>query len=81
MSFIQRELERIQSALGKPGDEHYEQLWAAQQALAWALEPTGFKSPFCAITGSREALRGYSEGSRLPPLSGTSASIEDVLLR
>ena len=67
MGFIERELERIQSVLGNPGDPNFDRLFAAQQALAWALEPTGFKSPFCSITGSPEALASYSEGSRLPP--------------
>lgn len=66
MSFVQRELDRIQSALGVPGDPQYEQLWAAQQALSWALEPTGFKSPFCSITGSQEAAGDYWAGSRPP---------------
>jgi len=46
MSFIQRELDKIAVALRepRPADE-YRQLYAAQQALSWASEPTGFKAP------------------------------------
>jgi hypothetical protein len=29
------------------------ELYAAQQALAWALDPTGFAAPFTTITGTR----------------------------
>jgi hypothetical protein len=47
MSFIQRELDRIGNALRQtqpsPG---YAELYAAQQALMWALEPNGFKPPY-----------------------------------
>jgi hypothetical protein len=47
---IQRELERIECALRDPQtDERYCQLYAAQQALAWALDPSGFASPFATI--------------------------------
>lgn len=52
MSFIQRELDRIAIALRRaPSPECYARLYAAQQALSWAIEPTGFKSPYEAITG------------------------------
>jgi len=54
MSFIKRELDRISVALSDPCAPDYEQLYAAQQALAWALEPTGYKSPYDAIRGTRE---------------------------
>jgi hypothetical protein len=47
MSFIQRELDRIGNALTctQPG-KGYAELYAAQQALVWALEPSGFKPPY-----------------------------------
>lgn len=52
MSFIERELARIERALREPqSDEHYCQLYAAQQALAWALEPEGFARPSNVIAG------------------------------
>jgi hypothetical protein len=51
--FVQRELDRIAVALrGAPSPECYARLYAAQQALSWALEPSGFKSPYEAITGT-----------------------------
>jgi hypothetical protein len=47
MAYIERELNRIEAALREPQtDERYCQLYAAQQALAWATEPDGFKSPY-----------------------------------
>ncbi len=53
MSFIKRELEKIEIALHEPRlAEKYQQLYAAQQALAWALEPKGFKAPYKMITGT-----------------------------
>lgn len=46
MSFIQRELDRIGEALrADPGAPNYDRLYAAQQALAWVLEPEGFMPP------------------------------------
>lgn len=55
MSFVNRELERISVALGEPRSaEQNAQLYAAQQALSWALEPTGFKAPFQMIMSTAE---------------------------
>lgn len=46
MSFIQRELDRIVTVL-QDGFNHPNraELYAAQQALFWTQEPTGFASP------------------------------------
>jgi hypothetical protein len=53
MSFIQRELNRIEVALRQPqSGNRYAELYAAQQALAWAIEPTGFASPHATIMGT-----------------------------
>jgi hypothetical protein len=47
---VKSELERIECALRDPQtDERYCQLYAAQQALAWAMNPSGFASPFATI--------------------------------
>lgn len=57
MGFVQREIDRVNAALNKdPDGESYDRLYAAQQALSWALEPQGFKSPFDMIvpSGCRE---------------------------
>jgi len=53
MSFIQRELDRVSSALRSATPEIYEKLYVAQQALSWATDPDMFKSPFNLITGGR----------------------------
>jgi hypothetical protein len=71
MSFVQRELNRIQSALESHPECHAEP-YVAQQSLAWALEPTGFKAPFDLIVkGTREDSGDYSARSH-PPLSSDS---------
>ena len=47
MSFVQRELNRIQKTLVSViNTPEYDRLYAAQQALSWALEPNGAKSPY-----------------------------------
>lgn len=52
MSFIQRELDHIRTLLDTPErNPDYDRLYAAQQALSWALEPTGFAAPSMMITG------------------------------
>ena len=50
---VQRELDRIAVALrGAPSPERYGQLYAAQQALSWVLEPAYLAAPFDMITGT-----------------------------
>lgn len=53
MSFVQRELDRLSVALvATDRDEpRWKELFAAQQALAWALEPGAAESPCRMITG------------------------------
>jgi len=61
MSFVSRELNRIQAILSAtPKPERYTELYAAQQALAWALEPTGFQSPVSFVLDTREDEAGCS---------------------
>lgn len=70
MSFVQRELDRISAALGAPNQAEYDRLYAAQQALSWALEPTGFKSPYDEIMGTLANSTDYlSLSCPLPSLS------------
>lgn len=66
IGFVQRELDRIAVALREaPTPERYERLYAAQQALSWALEPNGFASPYDAITrGTQAAPVDCSENPR-----------------
>jgi len=55
MGFIQRELDRIADALRRhPDAGKYDCLYAAQQALSWAIEPSGFAAPYDSIMGIRE---------------------------
>ena len=54
------EQERIAVALRNgQRPECYRELYAAQQALSWALEPIAFASPFDAITGTPEERADY----------------------
>ena len=64
MSFVQRELDKISSALREPRfADQYDRLYAAQQALSWALEPDGFKRPYDMVTG----IPGGSEDCSATP--------------
>jgi hypothetical protein len=61
MGFIERELERIAAALRDPERKaEHRELYAAQQALSWAIEPEGFRCPYETITGTLEGLKGCS---------------------
>lgn len=63
--FVERELRRIEQALRDPQPaDRYCQLYAAQQALAWALEPSGFAEPYIVICEGRvQAIEGIQEDS------------------
>ena len=51
---IERELDRIAVELRKPiPDDRYTQLYAAQQALAWAKFPEGAMSPYDAVMNGK----------------------------
>lgn len=68
MSSIQRELDRVRSAI--PGADALlrDRLMIAQQALEWALEPSGFAPPYETIfPDSAASSAGCSAESR-PPL-------------
>ena len=69
MSFIQREIDRLHKAvLATPDDDQRrEVLYAAQQALSWALEPGGIMAPYEMITGTAAEPGGCSARSRQPP--------------
>lgn len=69
MSFIARELERIAIAMRDVQEEQsdrYAQLYAIQQALRWATDPTQFRSPYDMVMGTQEDLEGYSAPSHQP---------------
>ena len=50
---MQKEADRLRSALGEtPLGDRFNELYAAQQALAWAADPDSFKSPLNMIQQS-----------------------------
>ena len=59
MGFMNRELNRIALALREPQPpQRYAELYAAQQALSWALEPDGFRSPYSFLMSTSEGSAG-----------------------
>ena len=72
MGFIQRELDRLGDALrANPDANDYDLLYSAQQALSWATDPEGFKSPMRMIRGTQEDLGDCSARPRQPQSSDT----------
>jgi hypothetical protein len=67
MSFIQREIDKIRSKLIETNDQHHSELYAAQQALAWALEPDGIRSPYKMIMGTQEGSEDCQPSSDPQP--------------
>jgi hypothetical protein len=64
MSFIQREIDLLHEAIvGATNEIERGRLYAARQALAWALEPTGFKAPLNMIKGIQGAQEDCSDES------------------
>jgi hypothetical protein len=56
---IQEELDHIAGALRRaPSPERYSRLYAAQQALSWALDPTSFRAPYSAVMSTPADLTG-----------------------
>jgi hypothetical protein len=46
VGFVVRELDRIARALQEPmAPERHSELYAVQQALSWAIDPSAFASP------------------------------------
>lgn len=73
MGFVQRELERVTAKLQAgplPADE-YGKLYAIQQALAWSLEPTGFKAPYAMVSSTPSEPKDCLEGSDRSPSSNS----------
>lgn len=74
MEHVQAELERIRVRLvNRPHPNEHAGLYAAQQALEWALDPSGFKAPYAMVTGIREASRDCCPTSRPEPFEHTDA--------
>jgi hypothetical protein len=58
VGFVQREIDRLRATM-LAGAENRDELYAAQQALEWVLEPSGVKSPYLMLTGSQEDSANY----------------------
>ena len=64
MSFLARELEKLSRALCEnPQRDNHLELYAAQQALSWAMDPKAVKSPYEMLTGIQEDSVGCSVGN------------------
>lgn len=68
MSFIQREQGRIVAAMAAASPTEKRELWLAQQALAWASDPTQFAAPCATIMGTSE-VSADCRADRGPPQS------------
>lgn len=70
MGFVAREMDRLSRALSAhPDDPRRPELYAARQALAWALEPTSALAPTTYFTSSAEGAAGCSAVCHLARLS------------
>lgn len=66
MSFVAREVEKLSRALCEnPRRDNHTELYAAQQALAWALDPKAVASPYNLLTGMSGDSTNCSEGNYL----------------
>jgi hypothetical protein len=69
MGFVQREIDKIGMCLrSTPKGPRYDELYAAQQALAWSLDPLNFETPLAMINrfavNTREDSRDCPQPSR-----------------
>lgn len=62
MTYIEREIARLERALDSGGKRH-EEIYAARQALAWAGDPETFRAPCLYLTG----IPASSEGCPAAP--------------
>lgn len=76
MLFVNRELERLGRALRKPNNRR-EELYAAQQALSWALDPQAFKSPVEMLMRTPVDSEDCSAGTHHSRLPDTSVPTSD----
>jgi hypothetical protein len=82
MSFIECELQKLSRALiDAPEGAQRSELYAAQQALLWAMEPAGFQSPHDMITGSAPNSKDCSVDIRPCPSANKNVGKLDVGIR
>jgi hypothetical protein len=64
MSFLQKEADRLRSALQRtPLGHQFDRLYAAQAALYWAIDPAERTSPLDYIEGRGNGAISKAEGS------------------
>lgn len=69
---VETEFERLHTALNDArNDERRSELYAAQQALAWVIDPDAIRSPYNTIMGIAAGSGDYSAPRHPPPSSGT----------
>lgn len=67
MSFIQREIDRLNAAIRNRQDNaNHEKMYSAQQALSCALDPNNFASPYDLTMGTQANLEGCFDPHRPP---------------
>ena len=62
MDHVHAELRRIRARLLAPEPNEHAGLYAAQQALNWALNPSQYAPPFRTVTGILEEPEGCCAG-------------------
>lgn len=79
MDHISRELGKLGRALLSERDgARREELYAAQQALAWSLDPHGLKAPCRMIMGTQEGSEDYPECHSQPQSSDISDRVSEL---
>jgi hypothetical protein len=72
MRFLEKEADRLRSALTQtPAGAIYDRLYAAQQAVVWAVDPETFRAPYDLITGTPEGSEGCLAENGHSPSSST----------
>jgi len=75
MEHVQAEIRRLETRLfGQPDPFHHAGLYAARQALVWALHPEAFASPLATVLGTSEGS-GDCSGDSYPPPSQCSSGV------
>ncbi len=72
MDFVREEIQKIRNSILSGDPEKDKELYAAQQALEWLLQPNSIQSPFNYINGIAEDSEGYSAPIHRPPSSDIS---------
>lgn len=79
MTYIQRELERIDRALdGAVGDPRFAEIYAASHALHWSLDPETFGAPSDYLASIPLGSPDCSEADRPLELSGNAGPCRRV---